>query len=80
MNTDIPPVERSARSGIVDETILKISGELFEVPIFGYGIAILINFLYIYYWYKKATFFSLLYFIFLFWIIIRVIQIKILGM
>lgn len=80
MNTDIPPVARSARSGIVDETILKISGELFEVPFFGYGIAIIINILYVYYWYKRATFFSLLYFIFLFWLIIRVIQTKILGM
>ena len=60
--------ERSQRSGIIDETILHNSQDLFGFPLFGYGIAIVFNIFYIYYWYKKATLFSLVFFIFLFFI------------
>ena len=79
MKYDIPPVARSQRSGILDEKILQLSNELFEIPLFGYGISGIINILFIYLWYKKVTFFSLIFFLFLYYLIIRIIQIKILG-
>ena len=78
MYTDVPPVTRSERSGIIDETLLTISKELFTIPKFGYPIGVIFNILYIYYCYKKATLFSLIYLVFLFWLIVRVIQTKIL--
>jgi len=79
MKFDIPPIEKSKRSGLLDETVLKLSKGLFEIPLFGYGIAIIVNILFIYLWYKRTTFFSLCFFFFLYYIIIRIIQIKILG-
>ena len=79
MQYDIPPVARSQRSGFLDETVLKISKELFEIPIFGIGIGGIVNILFIYLCYKSVTFFSLCTFLFLYYFIIRIIQIKILG-
>ena len=78
MISDIPPVARSQRSGFLDETVLKISKELFEIPIFGIGIGGIINILFLYLCYKSATFISLCTFLLLYYLIIRIIQIKIL--
>ena len=79
MYYDIPPVAKSQRSGLLDEKVLQISKELFELPLFGIGIAGFVNILFIYLWYKKASCFSILFFLILYYLIIRVIQIKILG-
>ena len=79
MEYDIPPVAKSQRSGFLDETILQISKELFEIPLFGIGISGIINILIIYLWYKRVTVFFILFFLFLYYLIIRVIQIRILG-
>ena len=76
MKYNIPPVAKSERSNILDEEILRISKELFDIPLFGYGIGILFNIIFLYYLYKKATLFSLIYFIILYYIIIRAIQTK----
>ena len=76
---DIPPVERSKRSDFLDEEILQISENLFENHLFGYGVGIILNVFYLYYWYKRATIFSLVNFLVLYYIIIKIIQIKILG-
>lgn len=76
LKLDIPPVERSQRSGFLDEKVLEISKELFEIPIFGYAAGALFNIFYLYHWYKRTTLFSLFYFIFLYYIILRTIQTK----
>ena len=79
MKVDIPPIAKSQRSGFIDEKILEFSKELFEIPLYGFGIATILNIFYLYYWYKRASLFSLIYFIFLFYIISKAIQAKILG-
>ena len=79
MKYDIPPIAKSERSEILDAKILQISKELFEIPLFGIGIAGIINILIIYLWYKKITFFSILCFLILYYLIIQIIQTSILG-
>jgi hypothetical protein len=79
MKFDIPPVARSQRSGFLDEKILQISGELFENKLFGLGVTGFVNILFIYLWYKRVSFVSICSFLFLYYLIIRAIQIKILG-
>ncbi len=80
MKSGFPQFAKSQRSGFIDEKILELSQELFEIPLFGYGIAAILNIFYLYYWYKKASLFSLIYFIILFYIITKIIQTKILGL
>ena len=75
----IPPVAKSQRAGFLDEKLLQISKELFENKIFGLGIAGIVNILFIYLCYKKTTFISLCCFLFIYYLIIRAIQIKLLG-
>ena len=77
MKYDIPPIAKSQRSGLLDEMTLKISKELFEIPSFGIGICGIVNILFIYLCYKKATFISLCVFLLLYYLIIKIIQIKI---
>ena len=79
MKYDIPPVSKSQRSGYLDQKILQISSELFENKIFGIGITGFVNILFIYSWIKHVPFFSLCIFLFLYYLIIRTIQIKLLG-
>ena len=79
MEYDIPPVAKSQRSGYLDVKILQISKQLFEIPLFGIGISGIINILIIYLWYKKFCLFSIICFLFLYYLIIRIIQIRILG-
>ena len=80
MKFDIPPVAKSQRSGFLDEKILQLSKELFEIPIFGIGVAGLINILFLYLCYKGVTFLSLFFFLFIYYLIIRIVQIKILKL
>jgi hypothetical protein len=78
MKFDIPPVARSQRSGFLDEAILTISKELFEIPLFGIGICGIVNILFLYLCYKKTAFISLCVFLLLYYLIIKIIQVKIL--
>lgn len=75
----IPPVAKSQRSGFLDEKVLQISKELFEIKIFGIGVTGFVNILFIYSWIKGVTFFSLCCFLFIYFLIVKAIQIKILG-
>ena len=79
MKYDIPPVAKSQRSGYLDEKVLQISGELFENKLFGLGVAGFVNILFIYLCYKGVGLFSICCFLFLYYLIIRAIQIKMLG-
>ncbi len=79
MQYDIPPVERSQRAGFLDEKLLQISRELFENKLFGLGIAGIVNILFIYLCYKKVTFISICCFLFIYYLLVRAIQIKLLG-
>ena len=76
MISDIPPIAKSQRSGFLDETVLNLSSKLFEKPIFGYIIAILYNIFYIYYWKIGSNLLSIITFSILYFIIICIIQIK----
>ena len=76
MKFDIPPVAKSQRSGFLDETVLNFSTKLFEKPIFGYIIAVLYNILFIYYWYNRTSLFSIIAFSILYFIIIKIIKIR----
>ena len=78
MNQDIPPVAKSERSGFIDESVLNFSTKLFECKILGYIIAIIFNIFYIYYWYHHANLLSIITFAVLYFLIVRIIQIKIL--
>ena len=80
MKFDIPPVAKSQRSGFLDEKILEISSELFENKIFGIGVSGFVNILFIYSWIKHVSFFSLCTFLFVYYLTIKAIQIKILGL
>ena len=77
MNQEIPPIAKSQRSGFFDEAILNFSSKLFEKQILGYIIAIIFNIFYIYYWYKHTNIFSIITFSILYFLIIRIIQIKV---
>ena len=80
MSSNVPPIAKSDRANYLDIKVLEISSELFENPLFGFGITAITNILYIYVWYKKKTVFSILTFLLLFYIIVRIIQKKILGL
>ena len=80
MKFDIPPIAKSQRSGFLDEKILQISSELFQNKIFGIGVSGFVNILFVYLWIKHVSFFSLCTFLFLYYLIIRAIQIKLLGL
>ena len=76
MKSDIPPIAKSKRSGFLDEEVLSFSSKLFEKPLFGYFIAILFNLFYINYWRKHTNIFSIIAFSILYFIIVKIIQIK----
>ena len=80
MKFDIPPVEKSQRFGLLDKIILSISKDFFAYPLFGYGISGVVNILFIYLCYKRASFFSICIFLFLYYFFIRIVQIKLLGL
>ena len=80
MKFDIPPVEKSQRFGLLDETILNFSKDFFVYPLFGYGIGGVVNILFIYLCYKRTSFFSICIFLFLYYFFIRIVQIKVLGL
>jgi len=79
MRTDIPPIEKSQRSGFFDEKVLEISKRLFTTPLFGYGVGAIFNLFYLINWYNKATLFYLINFIFLFYLVVTIIQTHVLG-
>ena len=76
MKTYIPLVEQRQRTDLLDEVLLDHSKELFKIPYFGYGIAVIINIIYLYHWYKRATLFSLFINIFLAYLIVKIVQDK----
>ena len=78
MKTDIPLVEKSQRDNFLDQVLLDHSKELFKIPYFGYGIAAIINIIYLYNWCRRATLFSLFLNIFLFYLTIKFVQAKLL--
>ena len=78
MKNKIPPVERSQRLGLLDETLFKISNRIFSVPLFGYGISGVVNILFLYLCYKRVTCFSICCFLILYYLVVRIVQTKIL--
>ena len=76
MKFDIPPIAKSQRSGFLDESVLNFSTKLFQKPIFGYITAVLYNIFFLYYWYNRTSLFSIITFTILYFIIIKIIQIK----
>ena len=80
MNPDIPPIAKSQRSGFLDETVLNCSSKLHENKIFGYAISILYNINYIYLWYLHTNLFSIINFTILYFLLVLIIQVKILRM
>ena len=80
MKFDIPPVEKSQRFGLLDETILSISKDFFAYPLFGYGISGVVNILFLYLCYKRTSFFSICIFLMIYYFFIRIVQIKLLGL
>ena len=76
MKTNIPLVEKSQRTDLLDEVLLDHSKELFKLPYVGYGIAAIINIIYLYYWCKRTTLFSLFVNIFLVYLIVKIVQTK----
>ena len=80
MKFDIPPVEKSQRFGLLDEIVLGISKDFFAYPLFGYGISGVVNILFLYLCYKRASIISIIIFLFLYYFFIRIVQIKILGL
>ena len=79
MSENVPPIAQSKRANYLDEKVLEFSSELFQTPLFGYAITIISNLLYIYSWYNKNTLFALMTFIFLLYLIIKLVQIKLFG-
>ena len=76
MKTYFPLVKKSQRTDFLDEILLDHSKELFKIPYFGYGIAAIINIIYLYYWCKRATLLSIFINIFLVYLIIKIVQNK----
>ena len=74
MRENVPPIAESKRANCLDEKILEFSSDLFKIPQFGYAISLVLNLLYIYLWYKKTTIFSLIIRVFLFYLILKLIQ------
>lgn len=79
MEYDYKAHERNKRRGFLEESLLKISKELFEIPLYGIGICGITNILFLYLCYKRTTFISLCIFFTLFYLIIKIVQNKILG-
>ena len=77
MKTYIPLIKKSQRNDFLDEVLLDHSKELFKIPYFGYGIAAIINIIYLYYWCKRATLLSIFIYIFLVYLIVKIVQTKI---
>ena len=80
MSTGVPPIAQSDRVNYLDIKLLELSSELFENPLFGYGIVANTNILFIYAWCKKRTIFSILSFLLLFYLIVRIILKKVFGL
>ncbi len=78
MKTNIPLVEKSQRIDLLDQTLLNHSKELFKIPNFGYGVAAIINIIYLYHWCKRANLFSLFINIFFAYLIVKIVQTKVL--
>ena len=78
MKTHFRLEEKSQRTNLLDEVLLNNSKELFKIPNFGYGIAVIINIIFLYYWCKKATLFSTFLNIFLVYLIFKIVQVKLL--
>ena len=79
MRENVPPIAESKRANCLDEKILEFSSDLFKIPQFGYAISLILNLLYFYLWCKKTTIFSLIIRIFLFYLVIKLIQIRFFG-
>ena len=76
MKFDIPPIAKSQRSGFLDESVLNFSTKLFQKPIFGYITVVLYNIFFLYYWHNRTSLFSIITFTILYFIIVKIVQIK----
>ena len=80
MNPDIPPIAKSQRSGFLDETVLNCSSKLHENKRFGYAISILYNINYIYLCYLHTNLFSIINFTILYFLLVLIVQVKLIKM
>ena len=80
MKYSLPPFNEKPKKGFIEQQILNFSKEMFNYPIIGISFLLALNLLYIYSCLKSISIFSLLLYIFLYYLLISIILTKVLGL
>ena len=80
MKISLPPFNEKPKLGFCEQKIFDFSQELFENPIIGISVSLIINLLYLYTYVKSRSLISLLFYLFLAYIILSMIVAKVLGL
>lgn len=80
MKYSLPPFNEKPKRGFFEQKIFDFSEELFKSPILGISVLLIINLLYLYTYVKSRSLISLLFYLFLAYIILSMIVAKVLGL
>ena len=80
MKFSLPPFNEKPKKGIIEQQILNFSKGIFNSPIIGISFVLAINLFYIYSCLKSISIFSLLLYVFLYYLFISIILTKVLGL
>ena len=80
MKNSIPPFNERTKKGYIEQKIFDFSEELFRTPILGIALLLSLNLLYLYTYFKSRSVISILFYLFLAYLIFSILITHLLGL
>ena len=80
MKYSLPPFNEKPNRGFFEQKIFYFSEELFKTPILGIALLLALNLVYLYLYIKSRSIISILFYLFLAYLVFSILLVKILGL
>ena len=80
MKYSLPPFNEKPKRGFFEQKIFDFSEELFKTPILGIALLLSLNLVYLYLCVNSRSIISILFYLFLAYLIFSIVLVKILGL
>ena len=80
MKYSVPPFNEKPKRGFFEQKIFDFSEKLFRTPILGIILLLTLNLLYLYLYFKSRSLISILFYLFLAYLILSILTVNLLGL
>ena len=80
MKYSVPPFNEKPKRGFLEQKIFEFSEELFRTPILGITLLLTLNLLYLYSYFRSRSVISILFYLFLAYLIFSILITNLLGL